>query len=133
FVERGQNRVESLDMADRQNQSILRRQFRQFAGMSGVVGNWFLYQQMFAASKQGTRNFVVRIGWRRNRGRIDHLSKFVKRLRRRNAIFFRNGVRFRKIDIVNGGKLRRGSFSVEPGMIASNMSDANNADSQVLH
>src|SRR6266705_5463598 len=100
--------------------------------MNGVVGNWLLNQQMFAARQQGTRNFVVRIGRRRNRGGIDHLNKFVERLRRRNAIFFRNGVRFRKIDIVNRGKLRRGSFSVEPGMIASTVSDANNADSQVF-
>ena len=41
--------------------------------------------------------------------------------------------RFRKIDIVNRDKIRRGNFGVEPGVIAPDVTDTNNSNTKFFH
>ena len=133
FFQCAQDRIESFDVTHLQNKPVPRRQLRQLAGVAGVVGNWFLDQQMFAPSKQRTRNFVMCIRRRRHRGGVNQFHELIERLRRARVKFFSNGVRFRKIDVMNRGKVRRGNFGVEPGVIAPDVTDPNNSDTKFFH
>src|SRR5437016_14301564 len=88
---------------------------------------------MFASLQESERDFVVRIRRRRDRSRVDELSKLIERFGRSRAVFFCNRVRPRKIDIVDGSKVRYRNFRIQPRMIASDMANANDTDAQFFH
>src|ERR1700693_325498 len=130
---RAQHRIESLDMADLENQSVLRREFRQLGGVLRIFGDWFFHQKMFATPQKWKRDLVVRVRWRRDRCGIDQLRKFVERFRDRRTKLSRDRIRAGQIDIVNRGELGRWNFCIKPGMTASDMADADHANAKLSH
>ena len=120
-------------MTNLENHVLLRRQLHEFAGLRGVVRNWFFDQHMFTLRKERPRHVVVCVGRRGHRSGIDCLDELINGFRRRCAKFSPDRVCFEKIDIVHGRKLSRWNFGVEPGMVASDMADSHNANARFLH
>ena len=120
-------------MADLKNQLITRCQFCQLSRVLRIFRDRLLNQQMFAATQQRKRNLVVRACRRRDRRRVHQFGEFLKRLGRSHAVFFCNRTRSRKIDIVNGGKVRGRNLGIEPRMIAPDMADADDANARSFH
>src|SRR3954452_22934384 len=87
FFERAQDRIEAFDVADLENETAPRRQFRKLSRMRGVIGDWLFDEQMFAAAEQLAGNFKMRDRRCRDRGGVDLLGKFFKRRSCLNAEF----------------------------------------------
>ena len=132
-LERAQDRIESLDVANLKDQLIPRGQFRQLGRVRGIFRDRFLDQQMSATLQKRKRNCMVEVRWRRNRSGVHQLGKFIERFRGSRAVFFANRIPPRKIDIVDRGEIRRRNFAIEPRVIASDMADAHDANANFFH
>src|SRR5712691_9917104 len=88
---------------------------------------------MFALRKQRMRNFVMGVGRRRDRCGIYHCREFFQRLCGGYAKFFRDRLRFGKIDIVDRGELGGRNIGIKSGVIAPDMPNAHNADAKFCH
>src|SRR6478735_8835033 len=133
FFKRAQNRVEALDVAHLQNETVKCRQFHNLGSMCSVVGDRFLDEHMFALGEESPRNVVVSIGWRCHRSGVNRRDEIVERFGRRRAEFARNGATPERLHIVHRGELSGRSFRVDPCMIASDMTNPNNANAQLFH
>jgi hypothetical protein len=133
FFERAQNRVEALDVAHLQDETVKCSQFRKLGSMCSVVGDRFLDQHMFALGEESPCNVVVSIGGRCHRSGINRRDEIIERFGRRRAEFARNGAAPERLHVVYRGELSGRSFRVDPCMIASDMTNPNNANAQLFH
>src|SRR5216684_9248924 len=88
---------------------------------------------MFAAFQERTRDSEVRAGWRGNGCRINQFCELSERFCRRGAEFFCDAVCAGKIDIVNGGKIDAVDLRIQPGVVASDVSNTHNADPEFFY
>ena len=105
----------------------------QLAGVRRVLRDRLFHQQMFSPHEQLLRNLVMCVRWRGHGNRVNHSAEFIKRLCRRGAVFGGNVSRARKIDIVDGGELRRRKSGIKARVIAANVTDANDSNAQSFH
>src|SRR6476619_4727925 len=133
FFERAQNRVEALDVAHLQDETVKCSQFRKLGSMCSVVGDRFLDQHMFALVKESPCNVVVSIGGRCYRSGVNRRDEIIERFGGRCAEFARNGAAPERLHVVYRGELSGGSFRVDPCMIASDVTNPNNANAQLFH
>ena len=133
LFERAQDRIEPLHVADLQNEFVAPCQFRELARMRGAIGNRLFDQHVLVALQKWPRDFVMRTGRCRYRSGVNQFNEFIERFRRCNAKLFRNRIGPRKIDIVNRREFRRRNLSVNPRMVASDMTNANDANTQFFH
>jgi len=113
FFQRAQDRIEALDVADLEDEATRRGQFRQLAGMRGVIRDRFFHEQMFAAREQLPRNFEMRAGRRGDRRGIDLLGKLVDRRYRLDAELGRALLRDGAVRVVNRGELRARDLGID--------------------
>src|SRR5437763_5284754 len=133
FFERAQNRVEALDVADLQDETVKCSQFRKLGSMCSVVGNRFLDQHMFALGQESACDVVVSIGGRCHRSGVNHPAEIIERFSRCRPELACNCAAPERLDVVYRGELSRRNFRVEPCMIASDMPNTNNANAQFFH
>src|SRR5258705_5870312 len=133
FFERAQNRVEALDVAHLQDETVKCSQFRKLGSMCSVVGDRFLDQHMFALGEESPCNVVVSIGWRCHRSGVNRRDEIIERFGRCRAEFARNRATPERLHVVYRGELSGRSFRVDPCMIASDMTNPNNANAQLFH
>src|SRR5258705_1577528 len=133
FFERAQNRVEALDVAHLQDETVKCSQFRKLGSMCSVVGDRFLDQHMFALGEESPCNVVVSIGGRCHRSGVNRRDEIVERFGRCRAEFARNRATPERLHVVYRGELSGRSFRIDPCMIASDMTNPNNANAQLFH
>ena len=133
FFKSVQDRVETFHVTNLQDHAVARSQVCEFGRVHGVVGDRLLDQHMFVLRKESARNCVVRIGGRCHGSRINHPDEFVERLRGGGAELGCNCSIRDRIDIIDSGELSGRSLRIQSGVIASDMTNANNANAQIFH
>src|SRR5882757_4584817 len=126
FFERAQNRVEALDVAHLQDETVNCSQFRKLGSMCSVVGDRFLDEHMLALSEESACNVVVSIGGCCHRSGVNHRDEIIERFCRCSAEFARTGAASERLHVVYRGELSGRDFRVEPCMITSDMPNTNN-------
>src|SRR5438105_11889848 len=89
-LERAEHRIKTLDMSHLQNETALRGQLRELAGLRGVVRNRFFDQQMFCFFEQWKGDGKMRIRRRSDGSGVDQLCKVVERGGRAHLVLLRN-------------------------------------------
>ena len=74
FFQRAQDRIETLHVADLQDEPARRGELRQFARVRGVFRDRFFDQEMLAPGQQFARDLEMRVRRRRDRGGV-HLFR----------------------------------------------------------
>src|SRR5213082_3103598 len=133
FFKSVQDRVETFHMADLQDHAVTRGQVRELGGVHSVISDRLLDQHMLVLRKQSARNCVVRVGGRCYGSRINHPNEFIERPGGGRAEFGCNSAIRNRIHIIHGSELSGRSLRIQSRVIASDMTNPNNAYAQIFH
>ena len=127
--ERGEDRIEPLDVADLEHKLALARERRQCARVLRAFGDRLFHQHMLSALEQKAHDLKVR-GRRRGHGRgIDQARKFLQRGRRLAAVLPRHLLRDAETTVVDrreidARELRENSRVIPPDVAGADDADA---------
>ena len=111
--------VESLDVADLQDDSFLLGQLHEFGGLGCVVGHWFFDEGVFAGGENFPGEFEVGAGWGDDAEGIGFRNGFFDGGENWNAVFFGDAGGLRRGGVVKAGEFDLaggGHFGIDAGV-----------------
>ena len=134
LLDRGDRRIEALDMADHQRHAGTARRVDDVLPLLHRRGDRLLDQDVDVARDAGERNFMMEMGRRRDRDGVDALVKQFVEFGERAAADERDGPRavFRQ-RIDDADQRHPGQTGQHPGMVAAHHARADHADAQAAY
>ena len=133
FSKGAQNRIETLHVANLQNEPARRGELRQFGRMGGIFRDRFFDQEMFAPGQQFARDVEMRVRRGRDRGGVHLFRKLFEGSGGRDPEFIGQSMRSRLVRIVDRGELFAGKFRIKARVVFPNVPDADDAHAKRFH
>ena len=135
-LEKFENGIEPLDVADLQDEIFLLRQFAQLGGLGGTIGHRLFDEDVFAGGEQLFGEVKMR---RRGRGDVQRIAgsrSFGDGIEDVQLVFCGDGARGFGVRIVNAGEFNGPSgveFGVNAGVMLTERPGAENGDFDLCH
>lgn len=135
-LEKFENGIEPLDVADLENEIFLEREFAEFGGLRGFASHWFLDEDVFTGGEELLGDFVMRGGGRGDVQRIAGGSGFGDGCEYVQLVFLRDATGGFRVGVVDACEFDLASgvkFGINAGVMLTERPGAENGDFDFCH